>query len=481
MEKKNFWNFFLILLLLTDVCISFFQHIHFSLDGDMASIIVFSGGYTKVLHDPFGLTVLTENSIHAAPNRFFAHWFMSVYFKTAPFFFQLFSDPLDSIYLACGFAKIVIQVGLILILAMYISGKKRLIDKDVLLAAVLVTPLFQTTGYNIYMGIIDTSITYTFFYALPLGLLLIFFWPFYREYYFGESIKYSIPQTVVFLLLILILSLNGPLIPGIVLIVCSVYLTHKWWINYTQKNELPFLKRVFTSIKAIPSHTLFYFILFCLLCFYSLYIGRNNGENFAHTAPLLERYSRLPRGLFNLFTEKLGLPLLLLFILLNGYIIKKTANNPEGQKIIELLKWIGIFAIIYMLLLPMGGYREYRSNILRRDTFMPIVICMMFIYGLSTFFILKNADLKYRKVYSVGVIIFMLIFTIADNPIVDANKCEREALMELAKSNQKITLLENDCDVMCWNRMINYEHSESQAVLLKYWGVTKEERLYYQK
>ncbi|HWZ21684.1 MAG TPA: hypothetical protein VNW06_03470, partial [Cytophagaceae bacterium] len=123
MEKKNFWNFFLILLLLTDVCISFFQHIHFSLDGDMASIIVFSGGYTKVLHDPFGLTVLTENSIHAAPNRFFAHWFMSVYFKTAPFFFQLFSDPLDSIYLACGFAKIVIQVGLILILAMYISGK----------------------------------------------------------------------------------------------------------------------------------------------------------------------------------------------------------------------------------------------------------------------------------------------------------------------------------------------------------------------
>ncbi|HWZ21518.1 MAG TPA: hypothetical protein VNW06_02625, partial [Cytophagaceae bacterium] len=61
------------------------------------------------------------------------------------------------------------------------------------------------------------------------------------------------------------------------------------------------------------------------------------------------------------------------------------------------------------------------------------------------------------------------------------NKCEREALMELAKSNQKITLLENDCDVMCWNRMINYEHSESQAVLLKYWGVTKEERLYYQK
>jgi hypothetical protein len=481
MRKKDVSKFFLVILLLADVGYSFFQHMNFPLDGDMGSIILFEDGYTQLLHDPFGWTVLTEGSLHSASNRFFAHLNMSVYFKTVPLLLHSFLDPINSVYIACGIAKTMIQVLITALLAMFVTGKKNLLDKDLLLAAVLITPLFQASGYNGPMGIIDKSITYTFFYALPMGLLLIFFLPFYKEYFFLEKVKFSIGKSILFLLLVLLLAFNGPLIPGVVAIVCPFYLVKKWREEYEKKIGLPFFKRAYEAVKAIPTSVLFYFSLFSLLCLYSLYIGSYNGENFTNTIPLWERYTLLPKGLFNLFHVKLGLPVLLLFILLNVFIIKKTTNNPEGQKIITLAKWILLFSVLYLLLLPLGGYRDYRPNIFRRDTIMPVVICMIFIYGLSTFYIIKTIRINYKKIYYTGVVFFILMFTIADEPIITDNYCEKDALKKLALSTQKITFLENDCPVVAWTKSEDYKMSITNARLIKYWGITKEERLYYQK
>lgn len=156
-------------------------------------------------------------------------------------------------------------------------------------------------------------------------------------------------------------------------------------------------------------------------------------------------------------------------------------NSPEAKKILTLLKWIGIFALIYTLLLPLGGYRAYRSNILRRDTFMPVIIGMIFIYGLSTFFIIKNGTMLYKKAYYAAVIIFILIFTIADEPIIKDNECEKMALKKLVASNQKITFIENDCTVMGWTKFKDYNYTRTNSRMLQYWGVIKEEKLYYQK
>jgi hypothetical protein len=58
------------------------------------------------------------------------------------------------------------------LIAFFISGS--ILKLDFLFAAILITPLFQTNGYRSYMGIIDPATTYTFFYALPTILILIY-------------------------------------------------------------------------------------------------------------------------------------------------------------------------------------------------------------------------------------------------------------------------------------------------------------------
>jgi len=175
MLKKNL-HFILLLLLIIDIGYSFVQHSNIELDGDMADLILPSQWNQKVFEDPLGLNVLFKNEIYAGPNRFFSHWIYSKYFKVIPGILQNFVNPIDSIYIACAIIKTAVQVFLILLLAAYISDKKNILSKNFLLAAILVTPLFITYQYWRF-GIIDWSITFIFFYALPLALLLLYFLP----------------------------------------------------------------------------------------------------------------------------------------------------------------------------------------------------------------------------------------------------------------------------------------------------------------
>ncbi|HFA51149.1 MAG TPA: hypothetical protein ENJ95_19230, partial [Bacteroidetes bacterium] len=216
----------LFLLLTIDAAYSFYQHYQMPLDGDLAKIVLPVKEYKKVLDDPFGLNVLLRAESYPAPNRFFAHASMLAYFKNVPLLLQKFTNPLDSIYLSCAIAKTGIQLFLIWLLARYISGEKNIFRKNFLLAAILITPLFQTNGYNISMGIIDKSITYTFFYALPLGLLLLFFLPFYKYWWEGKPLGFNIYTKAGLILLAIYLAFSGPLVPGVVLILCPSVLIY---------------------------------------------------------------------------------------------------------------------------------------------------------------------------------------------------------------------------------------------------------------
>jgi len=166
---------------------------------------------------------------------------------------------------------------------------------------------------------------------------------------------------------------------------------------------------------------------------------------------------------------------------INTLIIWKKHNQTEGQKILRLLKWIVIFSAFFIFLLPLGGFRTYRPNILRYDTIMPITICLIFIYGISTYFLINNVSTKYKKYYLSGVIIIMLIFTYADKPNFSENVCERQALETIAQSPEKIVFLKSDCTIMSWEKITDYKDSELNAKLLQYWNVTKEKKLYEQK
>ena len=305
------------------------------------------------------------------------------------------------------------------------------------------------------------------------------FFPFYKAYSNGVKLTLSIGHKIFLLFLLLLLSLNGPLVPGVVLLICPAVLLYKWSLNFKKSSHLPFLKRATTSVIKIPGTYLFYFIIFIVLCLYSLYIGRNDAEN-GNPIPLIERYKRLPIGLFHLLTSEFGFPLLFSAIALNSIQIYKSQQTKERTLILTMLKWIGIFGAVYLLMLPLGGYRSYRPNIVRSDTFMPITLGLMFIYALSTYYLIMQLKSTYKVAYISVVVLVSLVFTIADKPS-RGNDCEKLALQEISKSTEKIIPLDCNCTIMSWSKISNYDDSKWNTQLLEHWGIIKGQKFYYQK
>jgi hypothetical protein len=84
----------------------------------------------------------------AAPTVFLLTGYLKNILKNAPLVFNGFASPIDSVYLAWSFARIITHLFLIWILAVYITGKRTLWDVDVLISAAIIAPLFQVEGYN---------------------------------------------------------------------------------------------------------------------------------------------------------------------------------------------------------------------------------------------------------------------------------------------------------------------------------------------
>jgi hypothetical protein len=479
--SKRFLYFLLLSLLLADIGYSFFQHLHQPLDGDMAWNIVPSNDVKPILKSPFGLDAILNKITYANPNRFYCHWIFKEYLGKTPLILQKIVDPIDSIYLSCALAKIMIQVLLIILLAISISGTKNILRLDFMIAAILVTPLFQTNGYRSYMGIIDPSTTYTFFYALPSTLLLLYFLPFILQFYHGKSLSKQNYIKILWIPLAIIVCLSGPLNPGVILVFSMLVILTNLINNYILSNQKGILKRIFGAIALIPKNYWFFLIPVSILSIYSLFLGRYNSITIANQISLSEMYLKLPKGIYYQFTQKLGFPILFLILTLNTIIINIKFKTEEGKKILNIFKWIGIFTLFYILLLPLGGYRPYRPNILRYDTIMPITLCLMFIFGISTFFIFKSISNKQKIWYLpiIGGVLF--IFTNSDNAKFDNNKCERNALKEIAESKDSIVHLQEGCSVVAWDKIIKSEDSELNAQLLIIWGITKEKKLYYNK
>jgi len=466
--KKSLRILFIVFLLL-DLIFSFVQHYHKSLDGDMATIIL---GYPEVMHDPFGVNVILHQQVYGGTNRFFAHWTMSQYFKTAPLLIQNFTSPVESIYISCALAKVIIQAIIILALAFLISGGKDFRSFNFLLSAVLITVLFQTNGYSGYMGIINASITYAFFYPFWIAMTLLFLIGIHKYLLNNYWNTISTGRIILLICFSIVLALGGPLNAALLLIGMFVIVIQTWFNNSSGIEGQ-------TSIKIIPSQLLLLGTTTGLICLYSIYLGRFNAENFFHSVSLSDRYAILPKGLFHLFTQKLGPALLLLTIILNLILISR-ANDESGKYLMSQAKWIGLFILIYILILPLGGYREYRPNIIRSDTFLPVTICMAYLFGITTLFLL-NRQSGLRSVYITFIFLFAVIFTIADKSIKPENDCEKNALNEIALSNEDIIALDDDCNIMSWNKITDPSDSRLNGELLKRWGVTNEAKTYFQK
>lgn len=468
LTKKNLFLIFIGIFIISDLTFSFIQYYNAPLQGDLAGHVLPDKLIQPVFNDPFGFQLLKTGEPHSNPNRFFAHWAVAMYFQYFPLWLQNFTNPISSVYLASAIAKLVIQVLFIYILAFFISGSKNPAKKNFLIAAVIIVPLFQAYGYWSRMGIVDKSIVYTFFYALPLVLLMLFFLPVFNRLKNHQKIKtvhyfYMVP-------LIVILPLSGPLMPAVILIV-SFFIFLNFFIRVENRNLVAILK-------SVPNSFYILLIPINLWSLYSLFLGFYNTNYSGEMISLAERYSRLPEGIFSQLFHSLGFPLMLMFIGMNTWYIKRI-NNFEGNKLIRILIWIGIFALLYVLLLPFGGYRPYRARIIRYDTFMPVTVALIWYFGASTYFLINHFKEIKKQRYASAILLCLLVFTFADLKGIGRNRCERQAFEKMARSDNNIIAIPKDCIVLDWDIVHDYRQSEKKAELIYYWRITYKTTLFY--
>lgn len=448
------------------------------MDGDLAWNIVPSNDVQLILDRPFGIEAFFQGKVYVNPNRYVCHKSLQLYMKNVPLFLQNFVKPIDSPYLAAAIFKTLLQLGIILILSLtiYITLNRK---KEVfILSLVILSPFFQTNGYQNYMGIIDPSITYTFFYAFPIFLLLIYFYPLFKLSFLNKELNR--PKIVYFIWIPLsfIVCLSGPLNPGVILIFSLLFIIHQFKkakIENSSENFLKISRDVFYNTNKI-----IWFILIPanLLSVYSLHIGTFNLSSHLNDFPLLELYKRIPSGLYYIYTQKLGNGVLLfLFILNYTLLIKLKKEDTSLSKYIQWINYSLVFCVLYILLLPLGGYRIYRENVIRYDTFLPITILFVFTVSLISI-LLFQIKFFWRKIYYSISVLIILIYTFADSPKFNENKSEKLALKEMKDSDDKNVVIKQNCQVFSWWKYTSFEESELNAELMYFWKITKDKKLY---
>lgn len=479
MRKEKLLVLFLILFLLGDLTYSFVEYYFTPIDGDLTSGVAFNEHIQKIFDDPFGFKMLLSGDNHINPNRFFSHIFHKEYMQAVPLWLQNFTDPITSVYLSCALLKMFVHLLFLFILGGLISGTYNILKKSFLIVMVLLVPFIQINGYWGHMGINDRATTYVFFFALPLVLLLAFLTSIYRIAYLKVIPNPGLPKFILSLITAVVLPLSGPLVPGVVLIVCFMVFVY-YFQNLSQEAGLSFPGKMVKVFLKTPRSIYIFLIPIAVVSLYSLFLGRFDSNFQELKIPVSERYLILPLGIYYQITQSLGVPLLLLIIAVNVFLIKRFTRTNDGVKIVGTLRWIGLFALIYLLLLPLGGYRPYRPNILRYDTFIPITITLIYFYGNSTYFLINNLPGRSLKYYGVFLFALFAIYMNSDRIETEKYRFERQCIESLVKSPNEVTKLPATFNVMSWYPLTDPKQSESNAKMLKFWNITKEKKLYYQ-
>lgn len=455
------------LLVLAALALAFMQYQGLAFDGDLAPISQPSAHYTQVLSDPFGIDAITNENVYAGAGRFFSHWWLKTYFDALVPSLQNIVSPVDSLYMSASLFRLLAHLLFALIVAKIILDKGNF--KQYLLTLLFVLPFIQIGAFRAQMGIVDISVTYTAFYAWPLVVQLWWWSPFLRAWVHGRRPQLGPLQIATRVILALPLCLSGGLVSPTNLILCGSLV-----LNYLLHHRYPF-KKVHISYRELGLLAL---IFICSV--YAFWVSRYNSENFPlYKIPsLTERYALLGQGLLKQLSTSLALPLLLSAIAFHRLLAKNWLPRSRFITIKKAYRFAAIFSLTYLLLLPFGGYRDYRTHIIRADTQIPITVAAILLATVLAYQLWTCAPSKYRRYYRVGWVAFLLLFVNADWRISSSSECEYQALHTLTLSDEAITVFSKDCPVLGWNTFHSPEESESAAIVLNRWGLTDSLRLF---
>jgi len=223
-----------------------------------------------------------------------------------------------------------------------------------------------------------------------------------------------------------------------------------------------------------------------VLALYSTFLGTYI-DAYEEIRPSLKNlYLLLPKGIWSYFFASISYSIMLVLLIANYLIIRlKYKNNEQTKKIIGLYGFLIVFSVIYILFLPLGGYRPYRPLILRYDTILPITILSITTICYAIQFILKQLQPEkwthILKITYCSVVFLILLFFTYKDQIYVFNECEKASLYTIANSKEDIVVLDNDCSVVGWLPIYTPEESKDYAELLYLWNITDKVKLYYNR
>lgn len=460
-KRLYFLRFLLPILLLADLGYTYIQQLEVSIKGDLVFITAPISYYQNVLEDPFGWEAVSQQKEVAGVNRYMIHASLKTYFDHVPLWFHSFLDPVASVYTASALFSTLLQLCFYLVLASYIMGGFLWEKWRFWLAVLGIAPLFQIFGYHSTMEVFNQSIVYTFFYAFPLLILLIFFLPYYISFahpHRKASVTLSIPKLVIWSGMAVWLAFSGPLVGPLAILICGGLLGYAVVLVPKQQQ--------------MGKKSLGLLIFFLLISLYSYYVGTFNAENPTDGPDIWERFALLPQGLFRILTLKLGWPLLLLTWGISMLLFRKNELHKVYPQFVRTWQVLSLLIVAYICLLPLGGYRPYRPFIIRGDTFIPVtLICFIgvgtWVKAVLTSFSWPRLGIN-QRLYLALLGIVMLVFTFADK-LPTRTHCEKDTLYVLLKDPE--TPFPPDCAVLSWDPVVWDKEEALIKTMLKRWEI----------
>lgn len=464
-SKITILKILICILIIADIDYSYRQHEHKPIDGDLTLIVAPTKYYSTVLQEPFGVKAITTHEKYAATNRYFSHAMMVFYYKKVyRVFAPLVTNKTKFIYVFTGIFKTLLQILAVFLLCIYALKNSNVKRISFLLLFLFLSAFMQTNGYAGSIGIVDQSITYVFFYGLPLCLLMIYFIPFLVFKIEQKSTIFKSIFLVVWSLFALMISFTGSLIAPVGVLISVSILLFLFMDVYKSTTPSNVITRIKSTIQSLPWLTVSCLLFFILISFYSQYVGTFNIENGDPTT-LSFRYTRLFEGLKTYFVKDLSFLLMTIVLVANFLIIKK----KDKQIRIEL-KVILFLSVVYILLLPLGGYRPYRPNIIRSDTFMPVSLALLYLIGRTTY--LASTVVKNKVSFYVFLSTIFFFFMYADKPHFTDNDCQYERVLELKNATSKEVIFDSKCPLMNWGPIYDTSCTMSVSRMLYYWQIT---------
>lgn len=471
----------MILFILIDLIIAWLQYVNMPLDGDLYAVVLPAPWYSDVLQNPFGLEALIEGKEYGGAGRFSAHWVQATYFKTFPFLFQYFVSPIQSIYYSSAFFKIMMHLGIVFILAAYICGDFKILRKEFLLSGCAVAPFIQSYGLYNRMGLIEKSITYVFFYIFPVLILLILLYPFYRYYLSQKQQGFSLGwYTPIWLITAWSLAFFGPMVQSLMILSGGLVILSIWTTGFfleKDKNILQLFARPFREKFRMVGITMTCLVLFAA---FGYLVGLQNSENIA-SLPLAEAFRKALGGISFHYIKSWHFWAIAPFLVIQLYWLFGKRDN-DNLKLKKILLFSGIAIAVYMLILPLGGYRSYRPMIYRYDLLIPVTLTLVYWLIVSGNHFVRSLSKKAKPIYASFAAVLLAALFFNDIRIKsDRNDCEIEKLQQLSESTKDTLILEDDCTIMGWTIDDNYYFTEKKVKLLKIWGIVDKDVSYIQE